>query len=150
MNAAAVGLLGDGGDIEDAETGTVVGLVAVVAEDVPEKGGKKRLASARRPLDGVEEQLDDLLVVVDGLARGLVVAGLLGVLEVTNVPDEGCGMAVGSRAATVVLVVLVVEDEVLLVLSVEHPALVSVGGTLVAGNREELGVLLVGNVVDGL
>jgi hypothetical protein len=38
VDAAAVGLLGDGGDVEDAETSAVVGLVAVVAEDVPVGG----------------------------------------------------------------------------------------------------------------
>jgi hypothetical protein len=123
VDAAAVGLLGDGRDVEDAETSAVVGLVAVVAEDV--------------------------LVVVDGLAGRLVVASLLGVLEVTDVPDEGGGVAVGTGAAAVVLVVLVVEDEELLVLGVEDPALVGVGGALVAGDGDELGVLLVGDVVDG-
>jgi hypothetical protein len=91
-----------------------------------------------------------LLVVVDGLAGSLVVAGLLGVLEVTNIPDEGGGVAVGSGATAVVLVVLVVQDEELLVLGVENPALVGVGGTLVAGDGDELGVLLVSDVVDGL
>lgn len=87
---------------------------------------------------------------VDGDAGVLVVASLLGVLEVTDVPDEGGGVAVGTRAAAVNLVVLVVQDEELLVLGVEHPALVGVGGTLIAGDGDEGGVLLVGDIVDGL
>ena len=87
---------------------------------------------------------------VDGRAGSLVVPRLLGVLEVTNVPDKGGGAAVGARAATVKLVVLVVHDKPLLVLRVEDPALVSVGSTLISGDGDELGVLLVGDVVDGL
>lgn len=87
---------------------------------------------------------------VDGLAGSLVVASLLGVLEVTNVPDEGGGVTVGTGATTVVLIVLVVENQELLVLSVEDPALVGVGSTLVSSNGDELRVLLVGDVVDGL
>ena len=89
------------------------------------------------------------LVVVNDLAGSLVVTSLLGRLEITDIPDEGRSMTVGSGTATVVLIVLVVEDEELLVLGVEDPALVGVGGTLVAGDGDELWVLLVGNVVDG-
>lgn len=104
-DSAAVGLLGNRRDVENAETGAVVGLVAVVAEDV--------------------------LVVVDAGAGRLVVARLLGLLQVSDIPDKRCSVAVGTRAASVVLVVLVVKDQELLVLGVENPALVGVCGTLV-------------------
>jgi hypothetical protein len=92
----------------------------------------------------------NVLVVVDGDAGVLVVASLLGVLEVTDVPDERGGVAVGAGAAAVNLVVLVIHDEELLVLGVENPALMGVGGTLVAGYGDEGWVLLVGDIVDGL
>lgn len=94
--------------------------------------------------------MSGLLVVVDGLAGSLVVTGLLGVLEVADVPDKGGSVTVGTGAAAVVLIVLVVKDEELLVLGVEDPALVGVGGALVAGDGDELGVLLVSDIVDGL
>lgn len=78
-----------------------------------------------------------VLVVVDSLPRRLVVASLLGVLEVANVPDEGRSMTVGTRSASIILIVLVIQDEPLLVLLVQNPALVSVGGALVGGHRHE-------------
>jgi hypothetical protein len=59
-------------------------------------------------------------------------------------------MAVGSRTATVMLVVLIIHYQVFLVLSIEDPALVCVSGTLVSSHRHELRVLLIGNIVDGL
>ena len=87
---------------------------------------------------------------VNGLARGLVVTGLLGVLEVTDVPDEGSRVTVGSRAAAIVLVILIVHDKVLLVLLVEHPSLMSVGSTLIGSDGNQRGLLLVGDIINRL
>lgn len=87
---------------------------------------------------------------VNRLARVLIVAGLLGLLKVSNVPDERGGVAVSSRSATVKLVVFVVQDEPLLVFLVKHPALMCVGGALVRSHGDELRVGFVRHVVDGL
>jgi hypothetical protein len=59
--------------------------------------------------------------VVDGLARALVVPCLLGVLEVTDVPNEGGGTSVGRNTTALNLVVFVVGDEPFLVLDVKQP-----------------------------
>ena len=84
---------------------------------------------------------------VDSAARSLVVTGLLGVLEVADVPDEGYGAAVGGRATGFDLVVFVVRNEPFLVFGVEDPALVGVGGAVVGGDGDGLGEFLVGDVV---
>ena len=69
-------------DVEDTETGAVIGLVAIVAKDV--------------------------LVVVDAGAGSLVIARLLGLFQVSDIPDQrGCA-ASDSGTASFVLVVLVV------------------------------------------
>lgn len=86
-------ILGNGTAVEDSETSTVVGLVDVV--------------------------FDDILVVVDKLGGMLEVASLLGVLEIANVPDEGNGETVSSRAVAVLLVKLIVKDKELLVVGVK-------------------------------
>lgn len=92
----------------------------------------------------------DVLVVVDGLCGVLEETGLLGVLEIADVPDESNGVTVGARASSVSLVELIVEDKELLVLSVENPALVSVGSTLVRDLGDDVGdVGLVSHIVDG-
>jgi hypothetical protein len=85
--------------------------------------------------------------VVDGRTRTLVVARVLGVFEVADVPDVGCWMAVCGRAAALDFIVFVVHDEVFLVLGVEDPALVRVGGAFVGCDGDDLGELLVGDVV---
>lgn len=97
----------------------------------------------------VGESVVHELVVVDTLARGLVVAGLLGVLEVRDVPDVGDGVTLSTEANAVVLIVLVVEEQVVLVLGVEDPALVGVRGALVRDAGDDRGVRLVRHVVDG-
>lgn len=97
-----------------------------------------------------EQIRSNSLVVVDSLPGRLVVAGLLGVLKIANVPNEGGRVPVGTWAAAVNLIILIVHDEPLLILSVEHPALVSIGGALVGGNRNKRWFLLVGDIVNGL
>lgn len=114
---------GDGADVVDTETGHVVGLP--------------------------DETVLDVLVVVDGGDGSLVETSLLGVLEVTDVPDVGHRVLVLSRAVGTELINLVIHDEKLLPLSVEDPTLVSVGSTLVAGNGDDARVGLVGDIVDG-
>lgn len=86
---------------------------------------------------------------VDVGAGALVVARLLGVLEIANVPYEGYGTAVGGDTATFDFVVFVVGDEPFLVVDVEEPALVRVGGAFVRGDGDGFGELLVGYVVWG-
>jgi len=133
LDLAAVGVLGNGADIEDTETGLVVGLVG--------------------------ETLVDELVVVDGAGGGLVVTGVLGLLKVGDVPDVGdretvLGGRVGGSAGRVdlTLVKLIVHDKVSLPHGVENPALVGVRGTDVGSARDDLsgvGTVLVGHIVDG-
>lgn len=85
-----------------------------------------------------------------GLLTGsLVVASLLGPLEVADVPDEGGGLAVGGWATLLLLIELVVHDQVLLVVGVEDPTLVSVGGAFVGGNGDDFGERFVSQIVDG-
>lgn len=90
---------------------------------------------------------------VDGADCALVETRLLGCLEVRNVPDVGDGVAVDRGAdvgaGAAYLVVLVVEDQVLLPLLVEDSALVGVLDARVAGDRDDQGLGLVGDVVDG-
>jgi hypothetical protein len=57
----AGGVRGDGGQVKDAQASGIVGLVG--------------------------KAVDDVLVVVNRLGPGLVVASLLGVLEVADIPD---------------------------------------------------------------
>lgn len=83
---------------------------------------------------------------VDTAPQTLVVARLLGLLEGRNVPDVGDGVPVSAQAGGVVLVVLVVEDQILLPLGVEHPALVGVGGAFVGSVGDDADVLFVGYV----
>lgn len=121
LDALARRVIRDAADIEHAEAGAVVALEAVA--------------------------VDDVLVVVDAVRLGLVVAGLLGRGEVAHVPDVRHGEAVGGGLDHVELVVLVVHDQVLLPFAVQEPALVGVGGAGVGGARDDGGVLLVGDVV---
>lgn len=134
LDAAAVGVARDGADVEDAQTGLVVGLVG--------------------------EAVVDELIVVDGAGGGLVVAGVLGGFEVGDVPDVcgwvavlGDGVGVGFGAVVdLALVELVVHDKVGLPVGVEDPALVGVGRALVGCAGDDGGgveALLVGDVVDG-
>jgi len=134
FDLGAVGELGDAGDVEDAEAGLVVGLVVKTVVDV--------------------------LVVVDGAGRGLVVAGDDGRLEVLDVPDVGHGEAVlGGRVngsavgVDLALVELIVHDDVGLPHGIENPALMGVGSTDVRSARDDCTSVteanLVGDVVDG-
>ena len=112
----------------------------------------------------VREALGDVLVVVDAGHCALVDARLDRLLERPDVPDVRCGLLVRGRARPVGLVQLVVQQKVLLVGGVEDPALVRVwragsayvveeSGRLtgcpgIGGVADDVGVLLVGDVVD--
>ena len=98
----------DGGNVDDAETRAVVGLVG--------------------------EAVDDVLVVVNALLGALVDAAEDGVGEVLDIDDVGGGVLVLSGASLLLLVELVIEQQVLVVLG--DPALVGVGGTIVGGAAE--------------
>ena len=63
---------------------------------------------------------------VDTVGFGLEDTRLLGVLEIADVPEVGYGVAIGSGADSIVLVILVVEDEELLPGGVSNPSLVGV------------------------
>lgn len=93
--------------------------------------------------------VDDVLVVVNAVMVRLVETSLLGGGERRDVPDVSDKEAIVSGRDTVILVVLVVEDQELLPLLVEQPTLVGVGGTLVGGTGDDGGVGLVSDVVDG-
>ena len=134
LDLGTVGELGDAGNVEDTETGLVVGLVVKTVVDV--------------------------LVVVDGTGGGLVVAGDNGLLEALDVPDVRHGEAVlggtvNSSAVGVdlALVKLIVHDDVGLPEGIENPALMGVGGSDVGCARDDgtsvTETLLVGDVVDG-
>ena len=133
LDLGAIGVAGDGADVEDAETGLVVGLVG---KTVP-----------------------DELVVVNHAGGGLVVAGDLRGFEVLDVPDIRHGEAVfgwrvgcGAVGVDLALVELVVHDDVGLPVLVGDPALVSVGSSDVRGAGDDgagADALLVGDIVDG-
>jgi len=120
-DAAARRLGWDRRDVENGDAGAVVALVGVLA--------------------------DDILVVIDGGAGPLVVASLLGLLEVADVPDVGDGAAVGGGTTLLDFIVFVVHDQPFLVLSIENPALVGVGGSFVRSDRNGYRELLVRYVI---
>jgi hypothetical protein len=60
------------------------------------------------------------------VARTLERTSLLGVLEITDVPDESDGKAGLRRAVATGFIELIVHDEELLVVDVKNPALMSV------------------------
>lgn len=102
-------ILSDGGNVDDAEAGAIVGLVG--------------------------EAVDDVLVVVDGLDRRLVDSTEDGPGEVLDVDDVGGGVLVSSRASHLLLIELVIEEQVLVVIA-QQPTLVGVGSTVVGGTRD--------------
>lgn len=117
-------IAGDGTDVEYPQAGAVVGLVV--------------------------ETIDDVLVMVDGLDLRAVDTRVLGVLQVTNVPDVGDRVPRSGRANTPLLVELVVKNEELLVLRVQDPALVSVGSAFIADARYDVcDIGLVRDIVNG-
>lgn len=119
----AGGVGGDRGDIIDADTSGIVGLVG--------------------------EAVNDVLVVVNSSHRGLVKTSVLGSFEGGDVPNVGHGVAVCCGADGLFLIVLVVHKEVLLPVLVQNPALMGVGSAFVGSTRDDLGGVLVGYVVDG-
>lgn len=123
LNALAGGVAGHRGHVEDAKSGTVVGLEGQAVVHV--------------------------LVVIDGLDRGLEETSLLWCAEVADVPDIGDWESVSGRSAPILLIVLIVEEKVLLVVGVEDRALVRVGRPSVAGPGDDGGSSLVGDIVDG-
>ena len=88
----ACGVLGDGANIEDTETSTVIGLV--------------------------DETVDNILVMIDCLDLGLVLSSLLGLLKVADVPNVCNRVPRHGWACSSDLVELVVKYEELLVLRV--------------------------------
>jgi hypothetical protein len=65
----------------------------------------------------------DVLVVVDSLDSSLVETSLLGALERSELPDVCHGVAVSSRTVALELIDLVIQNDKLLPLGVENPAL---------------------------
>lgn len=113
------GVGGDGGNVDNAQTRAVIGLVG--------------------------DAVHDILVVVDGLDGALVQAAELGLGQVRNVDNVGGGVLVSGGAVLVALILFVVQQQVLHVL-VGNPALVGIRGTLVGGARNLLGAGAVRNV----
>jgi hypothetical protein len=134
LDLGAVGEARDGGDVEDAETGLIVGLVVKAVVDV--------------------------LVVVDGAGRRLVVTGNNGLLEVLDVPDIcdretilGGGVDRSAVGVDLALVELIVHHNVGLPKRIEDPTLMGVRGADVGSARDDgtsgAKSLLVGYIVDG-
>lgn len=120
------GVLGDAADIQDIEAITVVGLVVVAVEDV--------------------------LVVIDGAAGALVVAGVVRVFEIADVDDVGSGKTLGHGTNFgVALVELVVEEDVLLPCSVVDDSLMDVLRARVGEDGNDVRDIadLVSDIVDG-
>lgn len=122
LDALTRGITGNARDINDAQTGTIMRLPRLSVVDV--------------------------LVVIDSVLGGLEQARLLGVAEIGDIPDVGDSEPVGCGSNAVILVVLVVHDQEALIVRIEDPALVGVGGALVASARDDGGVSLIGDVVD--
>lgn len=116
-------ILRDTTDVQDPQAGTIVGLV--------------------------RETINDVLVVVNRHHGGLIDTGLDRFFQVRNVPDICSRPLVSCGTCKSLLVEFVIEEEELLVLGIEHPALVSVGGTFVGDAGDDVGGGLVGDVVDG-
>lgn len=119
-------ILCDGLDVENSQSGTVIALVQV--------------------------SVNDVLVVVDGTALALEIAGVVGVLKVTDVEDVSSGQALSHGANLgVAFVEFVVKEEVLLPLLVVDYTLVNVLGSRVRGDRDDVGHVadLVGGIIDG-
>jgi hypothetical protein len=84
---------------------------------------------------------------IDSDARSLIIASLLRLLQVLDIPDEGDRVAVSGGPASVLLIELVIEDEILLPFGVKNPALVRVGCAFIGGYGYDFGEFLVGDVV---
>jgi hypothetical protein len=148
LDGVAGGILRQAGNVDDAETRCVVGLVGEAVEGL----WKDCLL--------VEVDFGEwkggpyVLVVVDRLFWRLVETGVYGGFEVADVEDVGRGMVdqttelARGRAGLVQLVELVVEKEGGHGF-VDDPALVRVGVADVGGLADDDWVLLVGCVVDG-
>jgi hypothetical protein len=87
--------------------------------------------------------------VVDTLGPRSVKPSLLWLLQRRNIPDVGDGVSWNTGPNFVILVVFIIEEEIMLIFRVENLALMGVGSTLIGCNGQDLGVLLVCNVVDG-
>lgn len=79
--------------------------------------------------------------------RAFIISSLLRLLEISDIPDICDRSAVESDTTPVALIKLVVEDEKFLPFSVENPALVRIGCSLVGGNGDYFGECLVRDVV---
>jgi hypothetical protein len=134
LDLGAIGKLRNGGDVEETETGLVVGLVGQTVVDV--------------------------LVVVNGAGCGLVVTGHGGLFEVLDVPDVGHRKPVlsgrvdsGAVRVDLALVELIVHDEMGLPHGIQNPTLMSVRGSDIGSARDDrtsvTETLLVGDIVDG-
>jgi hypothetical protein len=134
LDLGAVGELWNGGDVEETETGLVVGLVGQTVVDV--------------------------LVVVNGAGCGLVVTGHGGLFEVLDVPDVGHREPVlsgrvdsGAVRVDLALVELIVHDEMGLPHGIQNPTLMCVRSPNIGSARDDrtsvTETLFVGDVVDG-
>ena len=85
---------------------------------------------------------------IDRLLRGLVVPSQDRLRKALDVENVGDGIPVGRGSHLVVLIIFVIKQQVLLVEGIEHPTLMSVRGTGVAGTRDDFGRGFVGDVVD--
>lgn len=100
----------------------------------------------------VRNTINDILVVVNGLDRALVLASPDGVGERRNIKNVRGGMGILAILAALDFVQLIIEKEILEV-RVNVPSLVGVGAlaveTLVGDARHDSRLLLVGHIVDG-
>lgn len=85
---------------------------------------------------------------INRLLSRLVVSSQLRGPERLNIPDVSDWESLCSNSGLIVLIVFIIENQVLLVLRVKNPTLVSVLGTVVAGTGKDGGICLGGDVED--
>jgi hypothetical protein len=89
----------------------------------------------------------NVLVVVDGGTKTLIVARLFRLLEITYVPNVGDGQSKRTGYMARILIVLVIHDQELLVVDVQDLALMRVGGAFVRCYRDDLWPSFIGDII---
>lgn len=123
FDASARRVTGNAANINNAQAGTVVGLV--------------------------REKVLHVLVVIDGDGFALPGTRKNRLLERGDIPDEGRCMLVRGSTLLIHLVKFVVHKQERLITGVENPALMGISGTVIRGLGDDIGGGFVRDVVNG-
>lgn len=151
----------DGRDINHTEAGAVVGLVGDAALDV--LWGREGLAMMFERKGYLwEAEKEANLVVINSVLRGLVNSRLLRIPQIPDVPDVGGGVAIvqtiilstirnrpsSQSLQETHLIVLIIHNQILLIIGIQHPALMRISRTLITRPRNNFGILLIRNIIN--